>query len=326
MTPRLHIISADHKGRIDPILMERVLCQMPNRVDSIDRAEVLVVPVSYYEDFCFNRSLENIRHKPVILLDTMEFYGQKTPGFTHIFGHSHTSAWLKCANPEWALFSQWCASVDVKAQFIRELRAADASDKWHPLEWPGTFPLWEIESKSAFDVRPFEVFYNWGMSNHLRPMLHGQIYSRMGAGHVDVVGHYDHIDSKINEPHCKWLSIHTPHTHRVHFDVINLRQAQSKMSVSMPGAGEKCFRSTEHVANTVPVKLRDDLAWSFPWVNGENCLELPDPREADCSAHLAVFAALDLHPIYVAAQDLASRYSVPRYTSEYIMPKLLSCL
>lgn len=324
MTPKIHIVSADSQGRIEGVCMANILCHLPNRVESIEQADVIVVPVAYYGDYAFNPELLRVK-KPVVLMSFLEFYGQQDSSHTHLIGINHSTAWPKCANHEWQKLHDWARDSNVVMRFTRELLQQHVSEAVMPIEWPCYLDAWPLESKRAFDVRPFEAMFNWGMSSHLRPMLHGQIYGLMGDGKIDVIGHWDHIDAKANEPHRKWLSIHTPHTHRIHVNEIARRQAQSKMCVSIPGAGIKCFRSTEHLVHTVPVKLADNLAWSFPWEHGNNCLILHS-GEKHMAAALDTYCSYNLYDIYVNAQILADKYRPHRYMSEYIMPHIIRAL
>jgi len=318
--PKIYILSAHAKGDIDGTTMQNILCHLPNRTTELVEADAVLVPVSHFEDFKMNPLLRKVK-KPIILMDFMEYYSGTSENVTHLFGSRHREAWYNCPGGAWDEFHQWCVENPPVLTFKRELYQCDASDKVVPIEWPCYLPAWEIEPKSNFDARPFELFFNWGMSHHSRPAFAAQAYQLMAEGKIDIVSHFDCIDSKANEPHRKWISIHSPHTHRTNINEIARRQAQSKMSLSLPGAGVKCFRSCEHLVHTVPLKLQDSMAWSFPWEHGENCLQLP------WSSNMALDAYdyakhFDLHSIYASAQDLADRYRVHRYTAEYIMPRI----
>lgn len=318
--PRLYILSANASGDIDGTVMQNILCQLPNRVTSVEAADAVIVPVSHFEKFTFNPLLRGIR-KPVIVVDFMEYYSGNPWGVTHLFGSRHREAWLNCPGGAWDEFHEWCANTNLALTFKRELYLADESEKVAPIEWPCYLPAWEIEPKMNFDTRPFDLFFNWGMSNVLRPAFAAQTYQLMAKGKIDVIAHFECIDAKMHEPHRKWISVHSPHTHRTNINEVARRQAQSKMCLSLPGAGVKCFRSLEHLVHTAPVKLFDGMAWSYPWVHGENCIELVSSDNMAGSVY--EHGNLDvLHGIYVAAQDLADRYRVHRYTAEYITPHI----
>lgn len=319
---KVHILSADAKGRIEGVLHRDILMRIANRMGSPGESDVVIVPVSYFHDFSFNRHLDAIGRKPVVVMDFMEHYALPDLSETPIFGAGTKHAPELSQNPQWHSFDRWASSANVVLYFKRELFSGDESNRVLPIEWPCYLPAWPEEPKANFDARPFELFFNWGMSNCLRPLFHGQAFTESCKLGYEVISSFDHIDAKINQPGRKWISIHSPHTHRMHIDRIAVRQAQSKMSVSMPGAGVKCFRSTEHLVHTVPVKCRDRMKWSMPWSHGVNCLEI-DPSE-NMAAQVNHFAQReDLHDLYRAAQELSDRYRVHRYTSEYVVPNIL---
>jgi hypothetical protein len=230
-------------------------------------------------------------------------------------------------NRQWHEAHNWLAHSPSALYFKRELQKQDMSPAVQPIEWPCTHAAWEIEPKDRFDVRPFQVFYNWGYSNALRPRLAGEIYGLMAEGKIEVISSFDHIDAKAHEPQPKWISIHSPHTHRTHIDMILRRQAQSKMSVSMPGSGVKCFRSQEAPLHTVPVMVWDGTAWSYPWIGGENCLCIDPAWPISMAEQLWQYSQeSNLHNIYVAAQENLDRYRTHRYIHEYILPAIQRCL
>lgn len=312
---RIAIVSADAHGRIDPTISHNLLSHLPNRVES--GADVTIVPISLQDGFKFNEALIGITGK-IVVLDLMEYYGaNRSDSVTHLFGINRNGIYDE--NPEWERFHDWLkGSGGADLYLKRELFNADADETIIPIEWPCYMPAWDVEPRSNFDNRSFEVFYNWGMSNELRPRLHGQMFELWASGvGVEIVSSYSHIDAKLHESGRKWISIHTPHTHRVHINEIVLRQYQSKMSVSMPGAGTKCFRSTEHLLHSVPVKYPDNMAWSFKWEHGVNCAEFTDAESLERICHESW-----LYDSYIGARELADKYRSQRYVHEYIMPAL----
>lgn len=323
---KIRVLPADARGRVECVADGNILRHLPGLVFSLHEADVVIVVVSHYDDFVFNRELDSV-DKPVVMMDFMEYYGQASSTKTHLFGVDHSIAWNLHSNPEWEKLHRFAEAASPRLYFKRELYSVDRSDSVIPIEWPCYLNAWMIEDKDSFDVRPFEVFFNWGMSNCIRPMIHGDMFMKSCLYGYEVISSFGHIDSKIGSAGRKWISIHSPHTHRTHINEIALRQAQSKMSVSAHGAGVKCFRSTEHLVHTVPVKLRDSMAWSFPWIHGINCLEMDLDYSDLCASGFAgklnSFASLgNLHEIYVQAQELADKYRIGRYVHEYIIPEI----
>lgn len=313
MTPKLHILSAHAGGDIEPTLYASLLSLIPQV--SLHTADAVIVVVAYHGDYRFNETLLRI-NKPVILVDMLEYFGFQSSNSSHLLGAQGIPNNLRGLR-EWHRLWDWAEEKPPALYFKRELRQQDQTDTVLPIEWPCTQPAWPIESKEAFDARPFQVFYNWGFSNALRPKLAGDIYHLMAEGKIEVISSFDHIDAKINEPQPKWISIHSPHTHRTHINEIMRRQAQSKMSVSMPGSGVKCFRSQEAPVHTVPVMMDDDMSWSMPWVDGVNCIRLHPHHEGQ---ELYNRAQSDrLYDIYIEAQANIDRYRSHRYLNEYFL-------
>lgn len=322
---KLAIVSAHANGDVDPTLSASLLAHIPHRVTSAHDADAVIVVVSYHGNYIFNATLRQLR-KPVVLIDMLEYFGFAAPNVTHLLGQTELPINMR-ESPQWRALHDWLAQSPPRLYFKRELLEKDRCERVVPIEWPCALPAWEIERKDRFDVRPFGVLYSWGYSNWLRPRLAGEIYGLMADGKIEVIASWDHVDAKIHEPQPKWLSIHCPHTHRQHIDHIMRRQAQSKMSVSMPGSGVLCFRSVEAPMHTVPVMVQDDRAWSYPWTHGENCIRLDVSQNmANQMWHHLTDGAGDLHGMYVAAQATIDLYRSGRYVHEYFLPAIAKSL
>ena len=314
----LHIISAHADGHIDGtanLALYHHLPQTPNR----NNADAVMVVISHYENYKFNEALLSIK-KPVVFVDFMEYFGFLQLGVTHRFGIDPLPRNIADI-AEWQKLDAWVRDNPPLAYFKREL-FSDCNDRSvHPIEWPCMHAAWPTEGKEAFNSRPFEAFYNWGYSNHLRPQMQASIFNLMAAGKIDAISNFDHIDAKIHEPYPKWIAIHSPHTHRRHFNEIQLRQSQSKCSISLPGSGVCCFRSVEAPLHTVPVICDYGKQWSIPWVSGENCINLL-PSEVNALWLKERMADKDLHEIYINAQETLDRYRTTRYINEYLLPTI----
>lgn len=321
---KLAIVSAHAKGDVDPTLSASLLRYIPH-ITSVHEADTVLVVVAHHGDYQFNTTLRNIR-KPVVIIDMLEYFGFAAPGVTHLLGRNELPINMR-ESPQWQSLHDWLAQSPPRIYFKRELLEKDRGDFVLPIEWPCTLPAWEIEPKDRFDVRPFGVIYSWGYSNAIRPRMASEIYGLMAEGKIEVIASWDHIDAKQHEPQHKWLSIHCPHTHRLHINEIMRRQAQSKMSISLPGSGVVCFRSVEAPLHTVPVMVQDDRAWSHPWTSGYNCIRLDASQNmASQLWHHVTEGASDLHGIYVNAQETIDRYRSSRYLHEYFLPSIAKSL
>jgi hypothetical protein len=310
MTP----ISAHAAGHIDPTASSSLYQHIPD-------VPATLVHVSYAGDYQFNPALRRIKG-PIVLVDFMEYFGFYSDR-THLFNNPD----LPVNMEDWRPFADWVSEIHHNGQlncyFKRELFGDCQDPTVHPVEWPCVHPAWQLEPKSNFDKRPFDVFNNWGYSNAARPRFHGQCFELMAEGKIEVVSHWDHIAAKENEPQPKWITIHSPHTHRRHIDDILRLQAKSKCSVSLPGSGVVCFRSTEAPVHTIKAVMSNDRRWSIPWEHGVNCLEV--------STAAKLHADLDemrnnLHDIYRACYETTDRYRSTRYIHEYFLPTLLQHL
>jgi len=317
MTPKLFICSSHASGEIDPTMMANLFAHLPNRVASAHEADAVIVVVGYSGDYRFNEALRSIS-KPIILVDLLEYFGFCS-NRTHLFGIDELPPNMLGVG-EWGTLDEWVKHNPPALYFKRELWEADRHEKLLPIEWPCVLDAWAIESKEAFDRRPFQLYYSWGYSNPIRPRLASEIYELMADGLIEVIASHDHIDAKLHETNRRWVSVHVPHTHRLPIGELMRRQAQSKMSVSLPGSGRCCFRSTEAPLHTVPVMLDDGHAWSHPWIEGENCIRI---NEYQMGRQLERETQRDdLHPIYVAAQENLERYRTIPYINNYILPAI----
>jgi hypothetical protein len=301
------VLSSDASGQIDGTAMSNFYGHLPKGGD------LTAVPVSYVPNYRFNPELENIK-TPIVVFDFLEyfnFYNHRT----HLLGVGELPVNMK-DDSEWQKLNEFFRSRQVHRYFKRELFAHDAPEGILPLEWPCYMDPWPREDQTQFDGRQFPVFNCWGHSNSARPHFHSGVYELMAEGKIDVCSSWDQLDAF----NGGWVSLHTPSSHRRHFNEVLLWQSRSKTSVTLPGSGVKCFRSTESPVNTIPVMADDDCKWSIPWINGENCLRVGDATPAhDLHRRLSDDR---LHQIYLNAQDTIDQYRTHRYINEYIIPNL----
>jgi hypothetical protein len=327
--------SAHAQGHIDPTANGNLFNHMRHHLPHVN-----VVVVNYHHEFRFNHTLDHLQG-PIVLVDFMEYFGGCPAPSNHLLGHSHNIPSVPPntqvpslpatinENTHWWTFDAWVkqtiADGRLKLYFKRELFPLSSTPAIpvHPIEWPCYLPPQPLDTKANFDGRPFQVFYNWGYSHQSRPAFQSQAFDLMARGKIEVISSFDHLDAKIHEPQPKWACIHSPHTHRTHINEIARRQAQSKCSVSLPGSGVVCFRSTEAPMNTCPVMVDHGRVWSIPWEHNVNCLRYDDHNFLADKLFMATnFPEADLYGLYVKAQETLDQYRPNRYIAEYILPTI----
>lgn len=315
---KLYLLSSDAGGDRNPILEQGIFRHLPLTA-SMREADAVAVPICFVNDYRFNEELLKF-NKPLVLFDFMEF-GWQAGGAENIFGQNITPAFGHINTPEWLKLDQWVATLKNPLLFKRELFTRDVTDFRIPIEFPCVHEISSIQSKDEFESRPIEVFFNWGYSHPIRQRMHGRVFS--SAVHLNahiVDGWTQRIEGNA------WVTIHTPHYERKSIREVLEWQGRSKVSISLPGAGVKCFRSAEAPVNSVMALLHDELAWSYPWIDGDNCIRL------DSNCHITRMAEIirngngSLYEMYRRSQETIRKYEQHAYARDYIIPSIESRL
>lgn len=282
-------------------------------------ADIPIVLVSRVLDYKFNESLLHLKGKKWILVDFIEF-GWQWNGDAHHWG-VNTANFDFLSGVEWERIDNFIASNSPAMAFKRELLKKDVTDICQPIEYPGWTNPYPVNTKEEFDARPIDVFNFWGRSHEARVQLHGDIWKGASAGGYSVCDNIYYFNEFMKEEKGrKWVSFWMPHYGRTDISNILAINGLSKLSMSLPGAGVKCFRSTgESPVNSVMVCKEDDLAWSYPWVDSENCFKFED---FGGEINTIKFALTDkrLYEIYREGIATADKYRVNNYINNYILP------
>lgn len=320
---KFHITSPDAFARVDGTVQRTLLEHLPNHVGLHD-TDVVVIPISFYQDFQFRRDLPAIiGSKRWILVDYLELGLDWEPNGvidSHVLGRNSAN-FSRVSGPEWMRLDSFVRDHPPLVYFKRELLAREHSDWLQPLEFPGYLPIPTIQTKEEFHSRPVEAFLFWGLSHPSRPRLHGDIFRNAYSSGYEVISQFSHWNGYFADLRDKtWASIHAPHFDRKPISEILHFNHRSKISVSLPGAGFKCFRDTEAPNGAIPAFLESPIGHAFPWVHGENCIRLKE-----CDEWQSLFDATlrdDLYDIYIQAQENIARYGSERYIYEYIIPSI----
>lgn len=318
-----HVVSCDAHGRVDGTIQRTLLSHLPNQAGLSD-ADVLVVPVSFWEDFQFRRDLPAlIGDRRWVLLDYIELGLDWNPNGvidSHVLGRN-SGNFQRVSGPEWMRLDAFCRDHKPLVYFRRELLAREHSPWLQPLEFPGYLSIPAIQSREEFDSRPLEAFHYWGLSHPSRPRLHGDIFRNAYDKGYEVISEWAHWNGFWADNRNRvWGSIHAPHFARVGIEHIQHYIHRSKITVSLPGAGVRCFRDMEAASGSIPAFAHTGVGWSFPFEHGKNCIELREGREWE-----DLYEATqrpDLYEIYVEAQKTAERYTGHNYVHQHIIPAI----
>lgn len=320
---RTHVLSPDLHGQIDGTIAANLLSGFPDQSSSKHDCDVVIVPISFFSDFKFNTLLHGGLDKPWVLIDYLEYEWNFDMPQGHFLGvNTRDCRWL---SPEWWDFCDFVRDNPPVIYFKRELPRQAVSDRYVPIDWPCYIASQPFQSEEEFNQRPIEVFFSWGFSHPSRPQLHADIFRAMTTHGLGVISEHDQFEGYFKNPCARtWASIFVPWYTRRPISDIAWYQMRSKMSVSLPGCGRKCFRHAEAPVGTIMALGLDDLAWSFPWTDGDNCIRL-NPLYPFESLEQATKRA-DLYKIYVRSQETIELYRTKPYVQNYVIPTIQSAL
>lgn len=305
------VIVADAHSRTDGSMhsmLERVKSKYP------------IVIVSRVDGFIFNKALK--LPDKYILVDAVEMgWDWDSSSGTHFFGKNTHKYQNLFGTNEWDKLETFVYKHPPLVYFKRELLKEDATEYYRPIEYPATHSCTQ-HTIEEYNSRPIEVFFNWGLSNPMRPKLHGEIWSKMNNLGYIVCDNLLNINEFIKEESNprKWLTVNTPHYARFPVeDILNVNGI-SKLSVCLWGAGRKCFRTTgESPLNSVMITPEDDMAYAYQWIDGINCVKIKNIDNAVNEIETAT-RRTDLYNLYVNGRETCAKYDIRQYISNYLEP------
>jgi hypothetical protein len=96
----------------------------------------------------------------------------------------------------------------------------------------------------------------------------------------------------------------------------------SKVSISPPGAGLRCFRHGESPINSIMAMPKMELAWSYEWRDLVNCIEYNEGNATDSIQEYLNLTGDTLYQIYRAGVENAKNYYLPSYVKNYLEPTI----
>jgi hypothetical protein len=272
-----------------------------------------IVLVSRPNEFKFNEQLLSLTD--YVLVDCCEYGHDVEITDTHFFGKNTDEKFF--GGEEWKKFDEWVANHPPRLYLKRELLLKDVSDTVKPIEYAAWFPPPEVQSEEEFNKRPLEVMFSWGYSSEYRRQLHGKIWTDAHKYGYMVCDNLFYIQKFLEQEENpkKWLSVNISHYVRHPMpDILNI-QGLSKVSISMPGAGRKCFRHSESPLNSVMAMANEGFAWSFDWADGYNCIMFDIGDEIKLINRWLENRPKDLYEIYRNGVDNVRRYYLPNYAN-----------
>lgn len=305
------IVTPDINGQMDGSVL---------RIASEINSPYPIVPITRIEGFKFNPDLLSL--DKYVLLDYSELYWNSENTDTHLVGKNTGDYPEQFPGDEWKKFDDFVREQPPVVYFKRELLNKDRSDFIHPIDYPCWVEPPPVQSKEDFNKRPLEVFFFWGRSHEERVRLHSDIWSnssKNGASVNDNIYQIQNFLAEESNPK-KWATLYMPHYSRI--DISNLLSINglSKLSVSLFGAGRKCFRTTgESPVNSLMVMQKSESCYTYEWEHGVNCLMFPETK-VDVTLLDEFLKRDDLYEIYCKGVETVNKYKIHGYVNNYILP------
>lgn len=282
-----------------------------------------IIPITRIEGFKFNPDLAGT--KDYILCDYSELWWNSENTDTHVFGRNTGDFPEQFSGDEWKRFDDFVAQNPPKIYFKRELLNKDKTDWLVPIDYPCWLSeLPPVQTKEDYNNRPVEVFFFWGRSHEERVKFHANCWlnsSRNGASICDNLFFFNDFLAHESNPK-KWVTLNTPHYARTDISNLLAVNGMSKLSVSLFGAGRKCFRTTgESPVNSLMVMQNSEACYTYPWVHGENCLMFPNTETSAEEIDL-MLRAENLYEIYVECVANCEKYKANVYFKDYVAKKI----
>lgn len=291
--------------------------------------DVPIVPLNNFSNYEFNEELYNL--DKWVLADFLEMgandWDRKE---TLIFGEN-SQDFKKANTEEWQKFDKFVQDNPPIAYFKRELLKKDVHDNIYPIDFPCFLEPQPLQLREDFNARPIDVFHFWGHSHEARRSLQGNIFLNSTKSGYGVIDNFYHIERGIKEYSKVWVTVQVPHYARIPMEQIVFINGNSKLSVSLPGAGAKCFRMSESSLNSVMVMQDDKMSYAYEWIDGVNCIKIPlsdDHEEIRGIKNQWVAIEIlekalqrnDLYDIYLRGAENCEKYMVKNYCKNYIEP------
>lgn len=269
-----------------------------------------IVVVSWVENFVFNDALLGLTD--YVLICYCEYGWNYEIKDSHIWGVNKDNSG-RYSGGDWDKFDDWVKSNPPKILFKRELLNKDVSDKVQPIVYPCLVEEQPIQSREEFNNRPISVMNYFGRSNENRFLLQGKIWEHASKRGFSICDNIYYFNSFMqHEQGEKWCSLHIPYYSRIEIANIMVINGMSKISISLYGAGYRCFRNLEAPVNSVMLLKEDDLSWDWDWIDGVNCIKFKEFGD-ELKVIDEWLASDDLYDVYVRGVWNCNNYRLGTY-------------
>lgn len=282
--------------------------QMLSQVNS----PVPIVLISRANDFVFNEELLKLDKYVLCCFSEYGWDVDLSVFGTHIWGENTDLYTDQVGGPEYEKFDNFVSGNKPILTLKRELLKDDVSDNILPIEYANLLPPIPLQSREQFYSRPLDFFHFFGRSNENRLLAHAKAWegaSKYGYSLCDNIYHFNNFMQ--NESGRKSVSLWQPHYCRIEISELLKINQMAKISMALGGAGGKTFRHTEVSSSAVMFTWDDELAWTYPWVNEENCI-MGHPG-LEISTIMAELSNPQLYEIYCNCVATSEKYRLQNY-------------
>lgn len=307
---------------------------------TLQECDVVIFPITYQDNYVADEELMKdivASGKKIVIVDFVE-YGWDAKDTNHIFGFNTKSYQDKFKNAEYFKLDEFLFEnrSNISLYFKRELQENRliSSQSLLPIEYPGLHTLPTFISPATFEEynnRPIDILMTWGLSNPSRPLLHGELCKQSALNGQQLVTNLDHI-GHYQQRGIKNLCVvvMTPDFARESIYKSLHIQGLAKISVSLNGAGSRCFRHAESSYNSLMALQENGGEWTYPWVDYNNAIELPNREGSvlidETASYNKIMECLRnpeaLYKMYLNGTENWKGYQVDKYSENYILKEI----
>jgi hypothetical protein len=312
---KVAVISCDARGMNDPTVNHQIVRHLDTV--PVSQADVVIAFLSFREDYEISGELMKLR-KPWVLIDFVED-DRKWNGEENRLGFERPY-FRKRETADWVVLNHLVEERPPILTFKRELMWSRVSERCVPIDYLAEQKIPKVQTRAQYEHRQFQVFFTWGLSNPQRPRLHAKMFDAYARHELEVFDAPENVwDTYLPQ---QWVSIYAPWWARLPMKQVMEMQQNAKISVSLPGAGKKCFRCAEAPVGCLPAFGDFPIARAYPW-DASNSVVLTKDKEIEC---LKEALATDLYERYVLAQENIRRYEPKTYVRDHILANIARVL